>query len=763
MQPKTYLRLLQAGLFLSLIIVFFVFRDLLFPFITSKQLVFNILMEAMFVFWLVFILRYPAYRPKRNLMTYGLVAYFVALLASCVVSVNFALSFWGNAERMLGFFDLIHFLIFYLVLITAFRSWKEWRALFFVSVAIGTVVALVGLLGTNAYSTIGNTTYVSGYLIFNIYFATLLFFRTESKGGRWLYALPIVIMLLAFWHCHTSGAIIGLAGSVLLWLLLLVIFHARKRVRFLSLGVLILAVVLVGLIFSQSGSAWFQSSFLRGLTTQKNTFQTRLISWRGALADYKYHPILGTGLGNYAIIFDRHFDPKFFNYTTSETYFDRAHNNVLDILSTSGAVGLLTYLSIFVAALYYLAKELKKNGVKASGADEAGKRNGEILLIIALLVAYFVQNLAVFDSLVTYMGLMMILAFIYFRRNTGLETEGGIIELDSEGASRPLLKNFSREWLALIALGIIALIAISNWSIRPWKDFQGVIAGYSAIAQSDLPAGVKDYQAALTGSPWDHDGAVTLINLLTSNPGLLATVSAPEAQAALDLALALAQKNLTNNPNDSLMQLQYAQISDTAARYYHDNKDLNKYNAYSAQALQAIDRSIDASPGRIPVYLVKVQMLFVRGETNEALSLAKYAINLNPDYYESYCRLAQLDLILDGQNKNALEPLDKCLALGGVEQINSDSFLKMAISFYASQRKYEQALSLTEHLVGLYGNDAMVWFNLAKIYVALGQPDNANAAAQKAMAIDETYQARWQDFMDSLGRTVTSTATGTKK
>jgi magnesium-transporting ATPase (P-type) len=89
MPQKTYMRILQVGLFASLLIVFFVFKDLLFPYITSKQLAFNILMEFLAAIWLVFILRYPEYRPKNNLITYGLIAYFTAIFISCLVSVNF--------------------------------------------------------------------------------------------------------------------------------------------------------------------------------------------------------------------------------------------------------------------------------------------------------------------------------------------------------------------------------------------------------------------------------------------------------------------------------------------------------------------------------------------------------------------------------------------------------------------------------------------------------------------------------------------------
>ena len=116
MSEKSYLRILQAGVIASLFIVLFVFPSLLFPYISSKQLSFNILMEILAAVWLVFILRYPAYRPKLNLIIYGLLSYFAVILISAFTGVDFNLSFWGDIERMLGFFHLFHFLIFFFII-----------------------------------------------------------------------------------------------------------------------------------------------------------------------------------------------------------------------------------------------------------------------------------------------------------------------------------------------------------------------------------------------------------------------------------------------------------------------------------------------------------------------------------------------------------------------------------------------------------------------------------------------------------------------
>jgi O-antigen ligase len=686
-------------------------------------------MEILLVIWFVFIMRYPEYRPKRNLISYGLLAFFVALFASLPYSVNFNLSFWSNAERMLGIFHIFHFLFFYFILITVFRSWKEWQTLLFFSVIVATIISLIGLFGANPYSQIGNTAYVSGYLIFNLYFTLILFFRNKS-GLRWFYLLPLIIMFFEFKNMHTSGAIIGLSLSILLVFFLIGLFHEQKKIRRTSLILFIVAVLIVIGIFSQSKSAWFQDSFLKNLTSQKITFQTRLISWRGAAADFKNHPIFGTGFGNYAIIFDKHFDPAFFNYTKSETYFDRAHNNLIDITSTAGVFGLISYLSIFFGAFYYLIIEFRKNGGRV-GADYRGQKNLEIVVIIALIFAYFVQNLAIFDSFTTYMGLMIILGFVYYLTQERKMEAGEDNSFDRE----PWLKigKTSTEIILLIVFLFIAYLFSYRYNVRPWNTFQGVIKGYSQIVRGDIVAGVETYQNSLTGFPLERDGRSTLINLIISNPGMLETLELTKAREILDYTISLAKLNTLDNPYDSLSQMQLAQTLDTAARFNY--KNLALFNYYSTQAMQAIEYSIEASPLRVPVYLVKAQMQLQRGENEEAVNTAKYAISLNTEYSEPYCRLAQFYMYL--KNEKDLGPtLDKCIDLGGVGDINSDKILSSALNYYASRGDFSRAIILAERLGQMYQDDPKILFNLAKLYLIAGQRDKAQATVDQAVKLD---------------------------
>jgi O-antigen ligase/tetratricopeptide (TPR) repeat protein len=754
MSAKTYLRILQGGLILSLLIVFFVFRDLLFPFITSKQLPFNILMEILLAIWLVFILRYPAYRPRRSYISIGLLAYLAAILASCAVSVDFNLSFWGDAERMLGLFHLTHFFIFYLILITAFRSWREWSVLLLSSVIVATGVSLIGLFGPDIHSTIGNTTYVSGYLIFNLFFAAILFIRSRNCG-RWLYLLPVAIMLVEFGACRTSGAFIGLTAGVLLFIFLLGAFHKKRAWRRTALIAASSLILVFIILFSNQSAPWFKNSFLRDLSFAKPTFQTRLISWRAAVKDFKNHRLFGTGFGNYAVIFDKHFDSKFFSYATTETYFDRAHNNLIDIGSTTGLVGLITYLSIFAAALYYLIREFKKNGGRI-GIDESGaRRNLELSLIIALLGAYFVQNLAVFDSFVTYIGLMMILGFIYWRstgaEQAGDETENEENEEDGLATTRPVRLGPTWENIVLIIFLAGALFFAYQFNIKPWRTFAGVIEGYSNITSGRVAAGFDAYHKALRGGPLDRDGRTTFINLAVYDQAMLDSLTPASAAEFMEYAIDLARQNVAQSPFDSLIQMQLAQILDMTARFYYAKyPNPEKVSEYSAAAMDAMEDSLAASPGRAPVHIVKAQMLLSRGEPEEAIKTIEHAISLNPDYPEGYCRLAQFFMVLGKDDEKyemkIREPLDKCAELNGAVSIGSPTLLMDIITYYSEAGDYEKALYFAERLAEIYGEETLVQFNLAKLYLIVGQDDRAEEIIAGLLSTGLDAQAAWDEF-----------------
>lgn len=726
MSAKNYLRILQGGIVLSLLVVLLVFPSLLFPYISSKQLVFNILMELLLAVWLVFIWKYPSYRPKLNFLVYSLSAYLLVIFLSSIFGVDFNLSFWGDVERMLGFFHILHFFIFFIILISVFRQEKDWHFLLNFSLMVATVVALIGLLGDKPYSTIGNTTYVSGYIIFNLFFAAILFFRNQS-AWRYAYLVPIFLLLLQFKEMRTSGAIIGLGISLLVALVLIGVLHKNKRLKITLFSFVGIATLTLIFIFSQQQATWFQNSFLKNLTSQKATFQTRLLSWQSAAKAFPEHPILGTGFGNYAIIFDKYFNPVFFNYDKNETYFDRAHNNLIDIASTTGILGLISYLAIFVFVAYYIITLWRRQGWHIDNSAQ-GRKNLELVILTALFIAYFIQNLAVFDSLVTYMGLMMALGLIYYlyensKANTFL--------------NEPNNKEKKGEGWFLTGTLILALIVINQYNLKPWRTLEGVITGYTKLVSGEVIDGLDVFHDSLQAGPLDRDGRSSLLNLIISNPIILTSFTEERAKTEFSYLESLALKNLEYNPQDSLFLLQTAQLYDLGARVFAEDEELK--NKYIDLALNYVERAIASSPGRIPIYFVKAQILSFKGDNDAALEILEYAASLNSDYADTNCRLAPLYKELDRQS-DALNAYYNCIDNGATSKLGGVNSLIEAAEFLVENEEYERSIVVLEKLVETYDSDPNMWFNLAQLYLLVENDEiKAREAANKAIVLDPSF------------------------
>lgn len=680
MTAKTYLRILQGGVIVSLLTLFFIFSGLLFPYISSKQIPFDIIIEILLGFSIVFWWRFPEYRPKKNYISIFLILYFLAILVSCFISVDFNLSFWGNAERMEGFFFVSHFLALYFIIISVFRKWKEWNILFNTSVLLALIISLFGLFGSNVYSFLGNEAYVGAYLIFNLYFIALLFVRVKNVYWRLGYLIASLFMIWEFILVNISGDIIGLGVGIISLILLLAIFYKKRKVRVISWGIFILLVMTIIIVFSQYNTPWFKSNhYLSELTASENTFQTRLISWRGAYLDFKYHPIFGVGYGNYAIIFNKYFDPKFFNYTTVQTYFDRAHNNILDVVSTTGLFGLLTYLGIYISIFIYLYKKLIKR--------EEGSL--EIMIIISLLIAYFVQNLAIFDSFSTHISSMILFAYVYYLIEGKRDEE---IE-EREIGDKELIKQI----ISLFLIFIIIWFGAIRFNINTWNIFSKTMKGYANIVKGQVWIGLDIIRGALdTNNLMLRDARKMIIRVSNNNPHLFDGLDLQRSQEALDYISDLAEKNIKYNPDDTMMQLQLSMVADIDSRI--NGKDLRHFNIYSAKALRAIERAIESSPRRVPLYIQKAQILLVRGDREGAIETTKKAISLNDKYFNPYCRLAQIYLFL-GENDKVEDPLNSCFDLGGDKHINSIPFLKETINYYVKDNDRVKVKLLLDRLL----------------------------------------------------------------
>jgi tetratricopeptide (TPR) repeat protein len=599
------------------------------------------------------------------------------------------------------------------------------------------IIEALMVLSKNNYGTIGNTAYVSGYLIFNIFFALILFFRQKNWLLRTTYILSVIIMAFGIRTASTRGAYVGLAVSMILSFFLLAILNRNKKVRFISLGAVAAVIILIVTIFTNQNSAWVRNNRVFDRITQINfntpTFQTRLISWKAAYKHFPNHPLLGTGFGNYAVTFDKFFDPTFYNYTAAETYFDRAHNNLVDIVSTSGSIGLLTYLSIFIAAFYYLVQGYRRDKISMA----------EFILLLGLMTAYFIQNLAVFDSLVTYMGLMVMLGYIYWLNSQEKE------DAPDEGFT-------NGEIYSLAIGGIVMLVVLFQFNIRPLQMLVGTIDGQIQAARAGyLSAATDAYRKALSyGTVLDRDSRASLAQLVLGRAGSLYSMDKTKAMQILDFAIAENKKNVAYNSADSFLQMTYGQLLNLAASLNTDSQE--KFFFYSNQAEEAIDKSIAASPGRVPIYYSKAQIYLTRGDKAKALDTLNYALSLNTKYPDSYCQLARVYFYYN-ESDQGYKNMDGCIDYGGVTQLGTREQVIELIKHYSDQKDTVRVIRLYERLTSLQ-SEAKVWANLSNLYLQNGQKEQAINAARKAIELDASFKAAGEEFIKKIEQSASSSA-----
>ena len=153
----------------------------IFPFVFSKLIVFQMLIGLTFPAYLLLAWMEPAYRPSKHLLYGAISAYFIALFLSVFFAMDPARAWWGNQERMNGLFTLLHFFAWLTMTIGLVRRERQWVRLMRYQVILSVLMASVSMLQTQfpnlllfrAEGRLGglldNPIYMASYQIFNLY------------------------------------------------------------------------------------------------------------------------------------------------------------------------------------------------------------------------------------------------------------------------------------------------------------------------------------------------------------------------------------------------------------------------------------------------------------------------------------------------------------------------------------------------------------------------------------------------------------------
>jgi len=208
-----------------LVVPLFVSSALLFPATGVKAFVFRILIEMASFFYFYLAIKYKEFRPQINIFVLAIGVFLLVSFLSAYFGADFYLSWWGNLERMMGTWGLIHFVVFFLLLTSLFRTKKDWQLLLQISLGVSSLVSLLAIfqkftsIGVimpqvdRVFGTLGNPTFLAGYLIFNLAFAAYLFLEDRSRAliKKVSYGVAFFVQAFALLLSGTRGAYLGLA------------------------------------------------------------------------------------------------------------------------------------------------------------------------------------------------------------------------------------------------------------------------------------------------------------------------------------------------------------------------------------------------------------------------------------------------------------------------------------------------------------------------------------------------------------------------
>jgi len=591
-----------------------------FPFVVGKAVTFQIIVEIVLALYLLLNLITNKYRPRFNIISWCILAYFLAVTLSSIIGIDFKFSFWSNYERMDGLFNLYHFGIYFFLLTNLLKRRKDWLIFLRLLLVTFIIIDFFGLLqkqgigflaqfsGDRAFSTLGNATYLGMQAVFQIAVAAFLFFADKKLWWRVFYVLNGFLGVVAIFISKTRGGLLSSFVGVMVFLILSSLF-SKKRKLFMGLfGGIVVAIGIFTFILSHS--EWKITQMVPSrLNPLSGTFslETRGVVWKITAEAWKEKKILGWGRSSNGFIFGPFYNPEAASF--EDVWFDKPHNKILEVGVDSGIIGLLAYLSISGAAIYVL---WKKRSLLGDGT----------YVLIALCVAYIVQGLFLFDFQASYLWWYTILGLVAFlaikprtERESSIETSQIYI---------------------LTAIGLIFIgWALTQGSVRPFLAAQKGIESLKMQYRGEPSEKVlTKYNSALA---LDTFGSQEIIAEMVKPIGSLeGQLGVDYVQPYVEFAVKEADKNYENRPHDIKNALMAASLHRMNARF--DGKSAER-------AREIYLDIIKRAPNHMSPYMQLAMVEYGAKNYDLMLQYFNQAIALNRNYYKSIFETARIYFI----------------------------------------------------------------------------------------------------------------------
>jgi tetratricopeptide (TPR) repeat protein/O-antigen ligase len=457
--------------------------------------------------------------------------------------------------------------------------------------------------------------------------------------------------------------------------------------------------------------------------------KSRLLLWGSALKGVAERPILGWGQESFNYIFYKYYNPAMY---AQETWFDRAHNVFFDWLTAGGILGFLAYLSLFTSLLYYLWSRKVNHSNMDSGTalNNASSANSSLqaspdfhlnftekIVLTGLLIAYFINNLFVFDNITSYILFFILLSLIH--------------SLYARPFQPAKYAFFKKNEQALATYGIPVFVVVFCVCLY-FFNIKGIAAAENLIqAISPQPGGVTaNIQYFQNAFAWNSFGNAEIRERL----GTLAVQAQPvnfdtvTKTNLYNLAVSEMKKQVDQTPNDVRYLTFLANILDTYGNY--------------SQSIPYLQKAIALSPGK-QVLLFELGTDYLNlNDPKDAEATFKIAYDADHSYQSAQVDYA-ISAIYAGDQKLADSLL---LPLFGSDIVPDANFTKA----YLASKQYDKALATVRAQIVNDPNNLNLYANLAAVYLAAGDKTNAIAVLRAIEKMNPSATAQAEAYIKQI-------------
>ena len=314
------------------------------PYEIPKIILFNRFVEILAILTLV---RFKHLHNKSQYkpILFLILLFFLTAVFSALQGVDVNKSIWGNYYRGDGLFTLAHLMVFSVVISIWWKAeYFKWFTYTAMALNLGISVIVIQHYFTLPSAIwvpfFGQPNFLAGYLL-----TTLPFALFHLKKHTYLSVSSILFSCIAIYLTSSTASMLGLAlfAVGVLWL------HKKVSVKTTALISVLLVAIGIGYFLTHQTDS-----------PEQRIAESRERIYTKALLAVKEKPILGWGWANFDYAFSEIDWPIRYE---QDAYVDKAHGHILEIISTTGIIG----VTIYLALVFYMLKRLQNSPILLLG------------------------------------------------------------------------------------------------------------------------------------------------------------------------------------------------------------------------------------------------------------------------------------------------------------------------------------------------------------------------------------------------------------